>query len=913
MPTGNGQRPVFMVIDGHSTVFRAYFALAPNLPLTLRSTGEPVGAVYGFANMFLRAWADVKPTYWAVAFDKAGPTFRDELYKDYKAGRAETPSELTVQFGRIHQMLAALGLPTLEMAGYEADDLIGTLSRQAEERGMDTVVLTGDTDILQIVDPHIRIRLTSGKADTRLYDVDGVRERYGIEPEQMVDFKSLKGDSSDNIIGVPGVGDKTAAKLLQQFESIDGVYEHLQEVEPPRIRGLLQEHEERARANRTLVRIVTDVPVEFDFEAARTDQFDRQKAVAFFQDMEFHTFTDRLPATGAVEEPARSVSTDTVQKDYTAVETESALQALVQRLASAGQFSLSSVTTNPLAMSGDLVGLAFSAGPGNGAYVPFGHTLGTQVEAATALAALKPVLEDPNVAKITHNGKFDTTVLANQGIHLQGLVADVTIAAYILGARGLDLRKQAFERLREELPEPKELLGSGAKQITMAQALIDQVTPYACAQADCTGRLWTLLETDLRTQGQESLFRDVEMALLPVLERMERYGIAIDVELLRQMAREMADDLVRIEAAAYNSVGHEFKINSPQQLGSLLFEELQLHKMAGFERPKRTKTGYSTDAQVLEGLRGVHPVVDHVLDYRQISKIKSTYVDSLPDLVNPRTGRVHTTLSQTVAATGRLSSSDPNLQNIPVRTELGKRVRDAFIAQGDWLLLSADYSQIELRILSHITQDPGLVQAFQRDEDIHASTAATVFSVPLEEVNEDQRRFAKVVNFGLLYGMSEFGLATRSDRSREEAAPIIKEYFENYPGIQRYLDDTKREVREKGYVETLLGRRRYLPEVHAANFQMRAAGERMAINAPIQGTAADVIKVGMIQLQDRMDAMGLQSRMILQVHDELIFETPRDEIEPLKELVLEVMPKAMDLSVPLKVDLKQGRTWGEME
>jgi DNA polymerase-1 len=902
-----------MVIDGHSTVYRAYYALAPNLPLTLRSTGEPVGAVFGFANMFLRAWADLKPTYWAVTFDKAGPTFRDELYKDYKAGRAETPDELTAQFGRIHEMLDALGLPTLEIDGYEADDLIGTLSRRAEEQGIDTIVLTGDTDMLQLVDPHIQIRLTTGKAETRIYDIDGVRERYGIGPEQMVDFKSLKGDTSDNIIGVPGIGDKTAAKLLQQFDTVEGVYEHIGEVEPPRIRGLLEEHEERVKLNQTLVRIVTDVPIEFDFELARTDRFERQRAVEFFQDMEFHTFTERLPVSGDVSEPAQSVSTETIEKEYEAVETEGALQTLVERLASAGQFSLSAVTTNTLSMSGDLVGLAFSTRPGEGAYVPFGHTLGTQVEAAKVLAALKPVLEDPQVAKIAHNGKFDTTVLANQGIHLQGLVADVTIAAYILGARGLDLRKQAFERLREELPEPKEILGSGAKRITMAQALVEQVVPYACAQADCTGRLWTLLETDLRAQGLDGLFNDVEMTLLPVLERMERYGVAINVELLRQMAREMVDDLHRIEAEAYDSVAHEFKINSPQQLGSLLFEELQLHKLAGFERPKRTKTGYSTDAQVLEGLRDVHPVVGHVLEFRQISKIKSTYVDSLPELVNPRTGRVHTTLSQTVAATGRLSSSDPNLQNIPVRTELGKRVRNAFIAQGDWLLLSADYSQIELRILAHITQDPGLLGAFHRDEDIHASTAATVFSVPLEEVTEDQRRFAKVVNFGLLYGMSEFGLATRSDRTREEAAPIIKEYFESYPGIQQYLDDTKRTVREKGYVETLLGRRRYVPEVHAANFQVRAAGERMAINAPIQGAAADVIKLGMIQLQDRMDAMALQSRMILQVHDELIFETPEDEIEPLKELVLEIMPHAMELSVPLKVDLKQGLTWGEME
>ncbi|MBM4406248.1 MAG: DNA polymerase I [Chloroflexi bacterium] len=904
-------RPVLMAIDGHSMVYRAYFALAPQAAFNLRSTGEPIGAVFGFVNMLLKAWADVKPAYWAIAFDTRAPTFRDKLYADYKAGRPPAPDELTSQFARVREVLEAIGLPILEKDGYEADDIVGTLARQAERQGIDTVILTGDTDTVQLVSPQVRVRYQSGKGDTAIYDEAKVRERYGLEPHQMIDYKSLKGDDSDHIPGIPGVGEKTAAKLLQEFKTIDGLYRSIEKVEPPRIRELVRQHEKRVRENVVLVTIKTDSPVAFEREAMSADRYQRAKAVEVFQKLEFNSLMARLPGANGAEAQASAAAPAAPAKDrsYAVVDTAAALEKLAKELAAAKRFSLNIIGTSEQPMWAELVGLAFSAAPGKGWYVPVGHAMANQLPVDEVLAKLKGVLENPKVEKLSHDGKYAVIVLANNGLALHGLALDVTIAAYLLGAKNLTIKGQAFERLAEEIPAPSDLLGTGAKQVTAAHTDIERMSALACAQADMAARLWPVYEKELAAKELTKLFFDVEMPLLPVLAKLERWGISIDSPMLKKMSEEIAQKLEEIQQAAYQSAGERFNLGSPQQLSALLFEKLNLPKS------KRTKTGYSTDAQVLESLRPLHKVVGHILDYREVSKLKSTYVDALPQLVHPKTHRVHTTLSQTVAATGRLSSSDPNLQNIPVRTETGKRIRDAFVVgePKGWTLLSADYSQIELRVLAHISKDPALVEAFQRGEDIHASTASRVFNVPLKEVTPDQRRFAKVVNFGLLYGMGEFGLATRAEMSREEAAPIIAEYFKKYPKIQEYLDTTKLEVKQKGYVQTLLGRRRYIPEVNAANAQVRAAGDRMAVNHPIQGTAADVIKVAMIRLQARMDKERMRSRMILQVHDELIFETPLDELGKMKALTQELMPTALDLDVPLKVDLKQGRTWGEME
>ncbi|MBF8299078.1 MAG: polymerase, partial [Dehalococcoidia bacterium] len=649
---------------------------------------------------------------------------------------------------------------------------------------------------------------------------------------------------------------------------------------------------------------VQDMPLDYDFEQGRPDRYDRAKVVKLFQELEFNSLAGLLPDLEREHRPVTAA--DAVPQDFRIVRNLLELEAVVAELRSVGSFALDVESTSPLAMTGDLVGLGLSPAAGKAYYVPLAHRTGEQPPKDQALALLKPLLEDPGVQKITHNGKFDMLVLANEGIALRGLASDVIIAAYLAGAKSLNINGQAFERLGMEIPATTGFLGSASKAITMAQAPIEPVAAYTNARASATNSLWPIYQGELKRDDQERLFAEMEMPLLPVLARMEHYGVALDVGALHEMARELTDRLLEVEKQAYDSVGHMFNMGSPLQLSSLLFEEL------GLPKSKKMKQGYSTDAQVLEGLRGVHPVIESILEYRQVSKLKSTYVDSLPEMVNPRTRRLHTTLSQTVAATGRLSSSDPNLQNIPVRTDLGKRIRDAFVAQRDWMLLSADYSQIELRVLAHMSEDPGLMEAFNRDEDIHAATASQVFNVPIKEVTADQRRFAKVVNFGLVYGMGEFGLATRSDRTREEAAPIIQEYFRKYPGILRYLEDTKKIVREKGYVQTLMGRRRYLPEVHAGNFQVRSAAERMAVNMPVQGTAADIIKIAMINLDKRMEEDGLRSRMVLQVHDELIFEIPMDEMDAMKALVQDLMPHAMELKVPLRVDMKSARTWGEM-
>ncbi len=904
-----------MAVDGHSVVYRAYFALAGGqLNLSLPATGEPTGAVYNFVNMFIKAWQDVDPDYWAIAFDTPKPTFRDEMYDAYKEGRPETPDELKSQFGRVRQVVASLGMPILEVDGYEADDVLGTLAALATDRGLDTVVVTGDTDLAQLVNPHVRLRFQSfrGRADTTIYDVAKVRDRYGIEPPQVVDFKALTGDTSDNIPGVPGIGGKTATLLLQKYGSVQGIYDHLDEVEVPRIkkiRELLEDNRQQLKMSRRLVEIDTDVPLEFDFEAAQTHDFARSDVIETFRELEFNSLISRLPGQPESAMGAPDVSGAVGEGvDYRVVDDDEALSGLLAEIEQTGSFALDIRGTSHLPMAADITGFGISIDTGKAAYVPCGHTEGKQIAYEEVLRRLKPVLENEEIEKSTHNGKYDSIVLAQNGIELRGLKSDVTIAAYLLGAKALSVQSQAFARFSAEIPAETDVLGSGAKAIRVCDASIEAVKGLSCAQADFAGRLGPLYSKDLIDQGMIRLLTDLELELLPVLARMERLGVSIDADMLTGMAREMASHLESLERRAYGEVGHVFKINSPKELSQLLFEEL------GLKGRKKTKQGYSTDAGTLESLRGQHPIIESVLEYRQIAKLKSTYVDALPGMVDPKTGRVHTNYSQTTAATGRLSSSDPNLQNIPVRTDLGKHVRDAFIAEpkSGWLMLSADYSQIELRILAHITEDSGLVDAFRRDEDIHASTASRVFDVPLDQVTGDQRRFAKVVNFGLAYGMGEFGLASRADISREEADAIMTEYFRKYPGIAQYLDDARVAVREQGYVETLSGRRRYIPEISAPNIQVRLAGERMAINHPIQGTAADVIKFGMINLQRRLDESKLQARMLLQVHDELIFEAPPEEMETLTGIVLEVMPAAMELRVPLKVDLKKGPSWGQM-
>ncbi len=903
------QKQLLLLFDGHALIHRAFHALPP---LALTKTGEPTGAVYGFTSMLLKVVAELKPTHWAIAFDSSAPTFRHKQFEAYKAHRPPAPDELKRQFGRVREMVEAFNLPSFEVEGYEADDILGALCRQASDQGIDTIIVTGDTDTLQLVSPHVSVltpRPGRTFSDTIVYDEAAVQQRYGLLPEQLTDLKGLKGDPSDNIPGVTGIGEKTATKLIQQFGSIEGVYQHIGEVVPERVQKLLKDGENEARQSKELTTIVTDMPVALDLAACRVSAYERDKVAELFRELEFSSLLPKLPEAVVEEQKPTPVEVQTSEAvEYQTVNTAESLEKVVNVLSQLESFAIDTETTGKDPRQAALVGISLSTAPGKAWYLPVGHSAGDQLPLAHVIAALKPLLEDPKVIKIAHNGKYDMTVLLKYGVRVENLGFDTMIAAYLLGEKALGLKPLAFSKLGIEMTPIGNLIGSGAKQISMAWVDIARVTEYACADADIANRLSKLLEVELKGQGLWELFTAVEMPLLPVLLRMETNGVALDTSRLRDMSWSMGEKQARLESEIYNCVGHRFNVNSTQQLAAVLYDELKL------PRTKKIKSGYSTGASVLEGLKGMHPVIELLLEYRQLTKLKSTYVDALPVLIDPDTGRVHTSFNQTGTTTGRLSSSDPNLQNIPVRTEEGRQVRRAFIAEKESsLLLSADYSQIDLRVLAHLSQDPRLLAAFAQDEDIHATTASQVFGVSLSAVTADMRRVAKTVNFGVIYGMSEYGLEQATELSRQEAAQFIQAYFEKYSGVKDYLTSTKRDAAENGYVQTLLGRRRYIPEVNSSNAQVRMAAERMAINMPVQGTSADIIKVAMIDLQREMDRKGLEAKMILQVHDELLFDLPREEVEELRQLVLDIMPRALKLSVPLKIDVKTGRNWDEME
>ncbi len=905
------KKPLLVLFDGNALVHRAFHALPP---LTVSKTGEMVSAVYGFALMLLKTISELKPTHYAIAFDKKAPTFRHQLFDQYKAHRPQTPDELVNQLGRVRQLVEAFHIPIFELDGYEADDVLGALSHQASDQSVDTIIVTGDADTMQLVSPTVKVLYPKpGRSfsNTMLYDEAAVNEKYGVKPEQIADLKGLVGDPSDNIPGVPGIGEKTAAKLIQQFGTIEQIYARIDEVAPPKLQALLRDNEAIARQSKELATIVTRTPVTLNLDDCQLSQYNRQQATELFRELEFFSLLSKLPESEETPETAVEVKTKPPpRRDYNIVDTTPALDKLLGRLSAAKSFAFDLETTSLNAMSAQLVGISLSPAPGEAYYIPVGHVGWGQVEQLpleSVIERLKPILEDASLNKFAHNGKYDMTVLAEYGVNVNNLTFDTMVAAYLLGEKSLSLKALAFAKLGIEMTPITDLIGTGAKQISMSQVEVGGAADYACADADITGQLTELLGTELRQQGLWQLFSEVEMPLVPVLVDMERNGVALDTDLLRQMSRRLGEQLLKLEAEIYDSVGHRFNINSPQQLSSVLFQELKLPSA------RKTKGGYSTGASVLEELRGVHPIIESILEYRQLAKLKSTYVDALPGLVNPKTHRVHTSFNQTRTATGRLSSNEPNLQNIPVRGEVGKEVRQAFVASPDSSLLAGDYSQIDLRVLAHLSQDKSLLDAFRRNEDIHAATAAQLFSVDTSEVTVDMRRLAKTVNFGVIYGMSEYGLEQATELSREEAARFIADYFDKHPGVKQYLESTKTRAREKGYVQTLLGRRRYIPEIDSSNRQVREAAERMAINMPVQGTSADIIKVAMINLHCEMEKRQLKSKLLLQVHDELVFEVPQDEMDEMRQLVVQAMSAALELSVPLKVDLKMGTNWGEME
>jgi len=904
------KRPLLLLFDGNALVHRAFHALPP---LTQPKTGELVNAVYGFASTLLKVFADFKPTHWAVAFDRPAPTFRHDMFEEYKAQRPATPEELKSQIKKVHQLVEAFHIPVFEIDGFEADDVLGTLSRQADEQGIETIIVTGDNDMLQAVLPRVKALAPRRTfTDTILYDEEAVEQKYGIKPEQLPEFKALVGDVSDNIPGLPGVGEKTATKLLQQYGSLQGIYDHIEDITPGKLQDTLREYRTQAFRNEELSTIVKDVPIKLDLKTCQVSHYDRNKVARFFQELEFIKLLPRLPQIQDESDP--SVGAGLVPIHQSAIKcqmvnTETALEQLTGELEKAQSFAIEVETTGEKAMMADLVGIAISPARGKAFYIPVGHqglNQPQQLTLAQVVARLKPVLENASIRKIAYNGKHVMAVMAGCGVKLENLNFDPMLAAYLLGEKSLGLKALAFNKLGIEISTPAELTGTGKKHSSLSLLEVNWVSGHACASVDILWNLQESLETELCKQGMWQLFAEVEMALVPVLVAMERNGIHLDTDLLRKMSLELGQQLLRLEKEIYSSIGHQFNINSPQQLGRVLFEDLRL------PQSRKTKTGYSTEASVMEALRGVHPVIEFILEYRQLGKLKSTYVDALPALINHKTGRVHTSFNQTGTATGRLSSSDPNLQNIPIRTELGNKIRKAIIAPPGTYLLSADYSQIDLRVLAHLSRDPDLITAFAQDEDIHATTASKIFGIPVGEVTPEMRRNAKTVNFGVVYGMSDYGLEQATNLNREEASQFITLYFERYPRVREYLEATKKQARKLGYVQTILGRRRFLPEINSSNRMVREGAERMAINAPVQGSSADIIKIAMINLHREMEKRNLKSKMLLQIHDDLLFEVPEGELVEMKSLVNEIMPHAFELCVPVKIDIKLGKNWGEM-
>ncbi|MDQ6671099.1 MAG: DNA polymerase I, partial [Chloroflexota bacterium] len=857
---------VLMLIDGHSLVFRGFYALQETRPFT-NARGELTTGVYAFTSMLLKALEDLKPQYAAAAFDMSRPRFRLAEFAEYKGTRKAAPPGLRDQVTWSRSVLEAMQVPLFEVDGYEADDVIGALSVKAVEQGVNVIILSGDNDLLQLVNARVKV-LTSrrGITDTILYDEAKVIEKYGgLRPDQLPDFKALRGDVTDNIPGVAGIGDKGAQKLLLEFGGVQALFDNIDsELIPQKQRDLLKPLRDQVLMARRLATIVTDLPVTLDLEKARLRDLRRPEVIGMFQELSFKSLIDRIPKLqppplprngraqaglfDALGQPQPAQPAEVFGRNVTSL---SDLDDLVQQIRAYGSFSFNVQATGVLPMRAGIVGIGLAAGS-LAAYVPLGHTGGEQIDLETALHRLRPLFADTSLPKRAHNAKFHIVLLARHGVSFQGLAFDTMIAAFLLesGQRTLALRDLAWSKVQVELPSVVSMLGVGKKAITMAEMSIADCGSYACQEALLVERIVPILEDELDKAGQTTLFRDVEMPLVPVLADMEMAGIAVDLPYLAELGNELQGRIASLEAEIYSHVGHAFNINSTQVLSDVLFGELHL-EVNKRKRRSKTKTGHiSTGSDVLEELRGTHPIIDLILEHRQLQKLKGTYVDALQTLIDPSTGRVHTSFNQTGAATGRLSSSDPNLQNIPIRTDTGKRVRRAFIAREGALLLSADYSQIELRVLAHMANEPTLMEAFAKGEDPHAVTAAEVLGIPLESVTADHRRVAKMINFGVLYGMSDYGLAERTGLPAAEASGFIERYFQRFGTVKAFQDNMISGAERDGYAETLLGRRRYLPEVNSHLFAVRSAAIRQIINAPIQGSASDIVKIAMIRVAE---------------------------------------------------------------
>jgi DNA polymerase-1 len=927
------------LIDGHALAYRTYFALTSggtNSSRWLTSKGEPTAGIYGFTSVLLRLLEQERPDYLAVVFD-TGKTFRDDLYPEYKATREKMPDDLRIQIERIRSLVDAFNIPRAELEGYEADDVLGSLANWAVDKGLAVKIITGDKDLLQLVNDRITVNLPGrSMSEARDYFRDDVKESLGVWPEQVIDFKAIIGDRSDNIPGVYGVGEKTAVKLLEEYQNLDAIYEHLEEV-PSRFQTKLAEGKDKAYLSQKLATIVNDLKVEIDLEQAKPDQFDPTKVRDFFRILEFESLLNRLSTVeeiygksapeGQISFLSADQETHQDEKPFLSetelktpggirveiITTQSQLDELGNTLESASQIAFDTETTSTDQMEADLVGISLAVSEKGGYYIPVGHKDGKQLELDKVLDVLKGPFTDPKIPKFGHNIKYDYIILARAGLKASPLSFDSMIAEWVINpaSRNLGLKKLAWVRLNRTMTEIEALIGRGRSQITMAEVPIAEAAKYAVEDAVMVLMLKPLLEEDLERTESEELFYKLEMPLVAVLAGMEMEGIRLDTDFLLEMSKNLEVDLATLEQEIYAGVGHEFNINSPKQLSEALFTTLGLNPP---DRGSKTASGYySTAADVLEFVKREHQVPALVLEYREYSKLKSTYVDALPKQVNPETKRIHTSYNQTGSVTGRIASTDPNLQNIPIRTELGRQVRKAFVASPGCALVAVDYSQIELRVAAHMAQDQTMLDAFRESQDIHITTAAAVYDIDLEDVTPEQRREAKAINFGLIYGMSAYGLTQGTDLTLAEAEMFVETYFKRFPGIKSYLDGIKESARDDGYVETLLGRRRYFPRLATTtDYNQRRREEREAINAPIQGTAADIMKLAMLEVDKLLTSSKYDAKILLQVHDELVLEVPENEVDDIIGLVQSAMEGVYSLEIPLTTEAKSGKDWGSL-
>jgi len=915
-------RETLLLVDGHNLVYRAFFAM----PALSNSRGEMTNAAYGFTSMLFKALNEHQPTYAIAAFDPPGRTFRHDEFAEYKAQRKPPPPELIPQFPWAREIVTALGIPIVEVPLFEADDVIGTLSRKGEAAGLDVVILTGDIDVLQLVTDHVVVFASRrGLTDTIVYDLAKVRERFGFEPPLVVDYKALQGDPSDNIPGVPGIGEKTALSLVREYGPLESILDAVPTMKPGRVRRALEEHAEQARQSKRTATIQSDMDVPLNLEPARLYHYDENTVRELFDRLEFRSLLPRLPgresinggppAIAATPSPNGQASLTfaapepvALDVDVTVLHDAHDAAAAVETLRSAQRISVRTIVEGA-ARRHDIVGVALAASDTSGAayYLPVGHSGEDGAATAEAVSAVAALMGDPDVRKSGYDLKREILAWNGHGVDVRGLDLDVMLAAYLVNTRlrvpPLSVLAQDLRGIRMEAEES--LLGSGRNKVALPDVPVAVAANYYGAWVAAVQPLREALEALMEEQKVRPLLDEIELPLVPILAAMELRGVAVDCDLLLRISAELHQRITSIEHELQDVAGYTFNPGSTQQLARFLYDDL--HLAAG----RRTKTGRSTDADSLEALRGEHPIVELILEWRQLTKLKSTYVDSLP-LLCGADSRIHTSFNQAVATTGRLSSSDPNLQNIPVRTEWGQRIRRAFHADAGFKLISADYSQVELRVLAHVTGERELIDAFRRGEDIHRRTAADVYGVAPEAVTPDTRRIAKVVNFGVVYGLSDFGLARDTGMSQEEAREFIDAYFKNFPAVTRYLEGVRNHAREWGWVQTFQGRRRYIADIRAANRQLRQAAERMAVNMPIQGGAADIMKRAMILVDASLREQGLTSRMLLQVHDEILLEAPLVEVDSVIPAVRTAMAGAADLVVPLDVDVKVGDNWGEM-